>query len=375
MPVFWFDKVLGVARSARAFLKTEGDATPSVTRGPEQREEGVSKRRRARRPESERKKELKSVRQELDRERQELRRELCKTKNDIHATKDYAERIEHYKRQKRIEWEIFQLRRKRRVTREDRAERELLMGALPDFVVIGVAKCGTTFFYDLLTQHPLVEPAAAKELHFFDLLFEEGVEWYRRCFPQPEWRDGRRTITGEATPMLAHRLAPERMAEVAPQTQLIVLLRNPIDRSYSLYQHWARRGVEPRTFEEAIQAEETRLPETSEREHRAEIADPPFGYLSRSIYVDQLLRWREHFPIEQMLVLKSEDFFKNPQQTLKSALTFPDLPADRIPEVLKSGKKRRYGQEMDPSTRSRLEEYFAPHNRRLYDLLGMDFGW
>src|SRR5215210_7138910 len=60
------------------------------------------------------------------------------------------------------------------------------IGALPDFVIIGAQKGGTSFLYYLLTQHPLVEPAARKELHFFDQLehFDNGAEWYRRCFPQ-----------------------------------------------------------------------------------------------------------------------------------------------------------------------------------------------
>jgi hypothetical protein len=74
------------------------------------------------------------------------------------------------------------------------------IGALPDFVVIGGKKCGTTFLYHLLSQHPYVEPASSKELHFFNRFFDEGVEWYRRCFPAPRLQYGRRTITGEGTP-------------------------------------------------------------------------------------------------------------------------------------------------------------------------------
>jgi Sulfotransferase domain len=90
-------------------------------------------------------------------------------------------------------------------------------GALPDFVIIGAPKCGTTFLYHLLTKHPHVEPAAFKEPHYFDLLFEKGIEWYRGCFLPPRWKDGRRTITGEATPgYLYDTHAAERMADVIP---------------------------------------------------------------------------------------------------------------------------------------------------------------
>ena len=173
--------------------------------------------------------------------------------------------------------------------------------------------------------------------------------------------------------MLAHRLAPERMAEVVPQARLIVLLRNPVDRAYSLYHHWARSGVENQRFEEVIEAERVWLLGISEHAHRDDGDDVPFGYLSRSIYVDHLLRWSSFFDKDQMLVLKSEDFFENPQEPLRCILDFLKLP-DWGPDAWESGKKSRY-ERMDPATRQRLEEYFEPHNRRLYDFLGADFGW
>jgi hypothetical protein len=78
-----------------------------------------------------------------------------------------------------------------------------------------------------------------------------------------------------------------------------------------------------------------------------------------------------------MLVLKSEDFFENPKQTLKVVLEFLGLP-EWEPEPSKLENKRnagRYVDDMNPETRKRLEEYFEPHNRRLYDFLGNDFGW
>jgi hypothetical protein len=236
-------------------------------------------------------------------------------------------------------------------------------GALPDFAIIGAMKGGTTFLYHLLTQHPLVERAAGKEVHYFSRFFDEGVEWYRQCFPAPKWRDGRRTITGEATPYLAYPSAPERMAQVVPQARLIALLRNPVDRTYSHYQHSVRRTGETRSFEEVIGF--------MSRD------DAPRKYLSKSIYVDQFLHWLKYFDREQMLVLKSEDFFENPKDSLKTVLAFLDLP-DWEPKVWDLYYKRhtgKYKEGMDPVTRRRLEEYFEPHNKKLYDFLGVDFGW
>jgi hypothetical protein len=299
--------------------------------------------------------------------------QLHEIKSDARATKDRAARAEHRERQIRVQQEIFRLRRKLRAVKEGRGEDEPETGALPDFIIIGASKCGTTFLYHLLIQHPHVEPAAAKELHFFDALFEEGTGWYRQCFPAPRWEDGRRTITGEATPMLAHPYAPERAAQVVPQARLILLLRNPVDRAYSLYNHWVRNGVETMSFEEVIEAEMTWLPGATRHGHLDDVEDVPFGYLSRSIYVDHLLRWSRFFGDEQLLVLKSEDFFERPQETLELVLEFLDLP-EWEPESWESRKKHHYGR-MDASTRRRLEEYFEPHNRRLYEHLGVDFGW
>jgi hypothetical protein len=310
------------------------------------------------------------------------RRELTRLREEIRVAKDKAERLEYNKRKKTLEQEIFQLKNEIRAV-EEGAElaQDGQMGALPDFVLIGAKKCGTTFLYHLLTHHPLVQPAAAKELLFFDRYFDEGIEWYRRSFPPPRRTGGRSTITGEATPYITNRRAPERMAELIPQARLIVLLRNPVDRAYSDYQMMARKKRDPRTFEEAIGAEKTPLHgtggHTSEhKDHRS--LDDSSKYLSRGVYVDQLLRWSDIFNEEQLLVLRSEDLFERPLGTMKIVLNFLDLP-DWDPEASEIIPRKRnegeYEQGMDPATRLRLKDYFEPHNRRLYDYLGVDLGW
>ena len=75
--------------------------------------------------------------------------------------------------------------RARRRREKIAAAQEWAEGSLPDFVVIGAQKSGTSFFYRLLVGHPLVRQAAVKEVHFFDRQFAKGLGWYRRCFPQP----------------------------------------------------------------------------------------------------------------------------------------------------------------------------------------------
>ena len=165
------------------------------------------------------------------RERQEFKQRQSERRSKVRAAKSARDLAELHKNRK----EKIQQKRAAIVAEK---------GTLPDFVIIGAKKCGTTFLYNLLSEHPHIESAAQKELHYFDRFFDQGIEWYRRCFPPPKWIDGRRAITGEATPYLSKPSAAERMAKVLPQARLLVLLRNPVDRAYSDYQQGVSLGGE-----------------------------------------------------------------------------------------------------------------------------------
>jgi Sulfotransferase domain len=336
-------------------------------------------------------KKLRANRQELGSKRQEFRR----IKDELLAERQHEQKIELKKKKKKAQQEIYRLEKElagleeehnaaaRRKTRQAPAK-DSQTGALPDFVVVGAKKSGTTSLYHLLVGHPYVQPAAKKELHYFDNLVEdEDTEWYRHCFPAPKWKEGRRTITGEATPYLANPLAPERMAQVIPQAQLIALLRNPVDRAYSDYQQVVRKGRETRTFDETVEAalEEAKQHPLDRRyaypyEAYSDSVDvcSQSGCLLKGLYVDQLQHWAKFFDREQMLVLQSESFFAGMPETLEPVLNFLGLP-DWEPEATKVRNKGTYEQGMDPATRQRLEEFFEPHNQRLYEYLGVDFEW
>lgn len=363
----WFDRIFNIARGMGTLFENPEDG---AARDAEHRQNPSAnpkkKGRRVRAMER-----LKSRRRELRQSREKLR-----------AAKDPAEITKHRHQISRARAEVFRLERELLAAERGRAEDGPVTGALPDFVVLGTQKAGTTYLYHLLTHHPHVETVASKELHFFDNNFELGVEWYRECFPTPEWKDGRLTVTGEATPYyLFHPHAARRMAEVVPGARLIVLLRNPVDRAYSHYQMIARKGVELRTFEEAVEAEVGMLRgETKgalEHEQHAGPGHQLYSYLSRGVYVDQLRRWAEFFDREQMLVLKSEDFFERPAETLEIVLGFLGLQggvsADK--EVFGKRNEGRYERGIDPGTRQRLETLFGPHNERLYEYLGVDLRW
>src|SRR5438552_2173012 len=97
----------------------------------------------------------------------------------------------------------------------------------PQFIIIGAQRCGTTSLYNYLIKHADVMPAATKEIHFFDLNYRKGIDWYYSQFP--DHYHGR--ITGEASPYyLFHPHVAGRIKAALPGVKLIVLLRNPTDR-------------------------------------------------------------------------------------------------------------------------------------------------
>ncbi len=237
---------------------------------------------------------------------------------------------------------------------------------LPDFVIIGAQRGGTTSLYRSLTEHPDVGAALRKEVHFFDRYHANGLDWYRAHFP----RHGEASVVGEASPYyLFHPGVPQRVREVLPQARFIALLRNPVDRAYSHYQMLVRRGVEDLSFEEAVAREPERLaggdPESQAWRH--------YSYLTRGLYAEQIERWWDVFPREQLLIVKSEDLYQDTGGVVGQVSAWLGLRPWE-PSDLKAYHVADY-RDMDPVTRQRLLAHFAPFNRRLYDLLGRDFGW
>lgn len=238
----------------------------------------------------------------------------------------------------------------------------------PAFMIIGTQKGGTTSLHHYLNRHPDVCMAFKKEVHFFDTFYAKGIDWYRAHFPLL----GEVAQTGEASPSyLFHPKAAERAHDAYPQMKLIALLRNPVDRAYSHHQMEVRRENDSLSFEEAIAEEPRRL-------HNSD-PDMPRGswrrysYVSRGLYAQQLERWLKVFPREHLLIIKSEEFSREPERIFDHALRFLGLPSHPLPEY----PAHRSGTyvEMQPETRARLARYYEPYNRQLYALVGRDFGW
>jgi len=246
---------------------------------------------------------------------------------------------------------------------------------LPDFVIIGTQKGGTTSLSDYLARHPDVRPPRQKEVHYFDENYGRGINWYSQFFATGDHSTG---TTFESSPYyMAHPLVPRRMAEDLENPKLVVLLRNPVDRAYSHYQHQVRKGREELSFEEAIDAEPDRVQPPEEamasgdlhysEDHRI------YSYLLRGMYARQLNRWFEYFDRGHFHVMQSERFFEDTSKTYRDLLGFFDL-AEHEPDEYQQVSAGDYDP-MDDETRRQLEEFFEPHNQKLYELLDREFDW
>jgi lipopolysaccharide transport system ATP-binding protein len=245
-----------------------------------------------------------------------------------------------------------------------------LLHVVPDFLVIGAARSGTSFLYRNLRRHPALRSAQHKELHFFDSTrYRLGMGWYRRQFPLRTQKlraylAGQPFRTGEATPSyLWHPEAADRVARHLPRVQLLALLRHPAERAYS---HWAYakgRGADLPPFDDVVEHELAMGVDASDT-----------GFLARGIYVDQLERWRRHFPDERMLILHSQRLFRDPSPTWEQVLRFLELPLTPLPSP-EARNAAAMDESMSVRARERLESFYAPHTKRLFAFLGEDYGW
>lgn len=245
---------------------------------------------------------------------------------------------------------------------------------LPDFVVLGAQKAGTSSLFRYLAAHPSVVPALRKEVHYFDLHHGRGERWYRAHFP-PLLSKGDRLV-GEGTPYyLFHPRVPERLRALLPEAKLLVLLRDPVDRAFSHWQWERRHGRETLDFDDALAAEDARLaPELARWEAEPDAYAPVhhrWAYKARGRYAEQLERWLAVFPREQLYVERSERFFADTETVFREVVDFLGLPP-WTPRRFRRFNTGGYDDRMSPETRAALRAHFAADQARLRELVGWD---
>jgi hypothetical protein len=173
----------------------------------------------------------------------------------------------------------------------------------PAFLGIGAMKAGTTMLYEILQTLPEICMARKKEVHFFDVHYHRGLDWYRRHFECPPGR----ALSGEITPnYLYDARSPARIAEHYPDIRLMVCVRDPVARAYSQYKQWVRDSGYRRGFEEFVD-------------------DHP-NAIERGLYAKQLSRYRRHFSSGQMHIVLFEDLIADPVPSVGAICAFLGVP-------------------------------------------------
>jgi hypothetical protein len=198
-------------------------------------------------------------------------------------------------------------------------------GRLPDFLVIGAMRSGTSSLARYLRAHPSICLATQKEVHFFDRNFDRGIEWYTRHFPCSHAGH----LTGEATQTyLFDQDALDRMASVVPDARIIIILRHPIDRAYSHYWLNRSRGREPLEFAAAIEAEAQRVGNGGLNERFW------YSYLGRGRYARQLVAVTQRYPRDRLSVHLFEELRDSPAATYRSICRFLGIEPEFRPPNL-----------------------------------------
>jgi len=259
---------------------------------------------------------------------------------------------------------------------------------LPDFVIVGGQRCGTSSMYKYLGRHPQIAPSLRKETEYFTIDYGKGEAWYRAHFPLRARRQmahlrGRRLLSFEATPdYLFDPRAARRLADMLPEAKLVVMLRDPVDRAFSHYHHNVRLGLEHLSFRDAIAAEDERIAPDIAAMH-----DNPldrvvnfrrYSYLSRGHYGDQIARWLDLFDRDRFLFINAEDFFGHPEGALHSLERFVGVETWAPPDFVNysyAGKAAADNPELPPDLRRDLERHFASCHADIKKLTGISMPW
>ena len=285
----------------------------------------------------------------------------------------------------------------------------------PTFLILGPAKCGTTALASFIASHPDVFITNPKEPHFFDGNYEIGIDGYLEKY-YSGW--SKEIAAGEATPSyLSTPYVADRIKQNFPHIKLIVILRNPIERAYSSW--WMRhaRGMEPLSFESAINNELSQST-ISEEDVQRNVQNVRAGkrihirnYLDTGHYADHLERYFNKFPMHNIKVLFSSQLRKDHEQTIRDIWNFIEVDASQpipdphavnealgikalpilksikalglmparhiIPRGIKSHIKNLLSNmgerpEMNKETKQLLVEYFTPHIKKLETLIDED---
>jgi hypothetical protein len=255
---------------------------------------------------------------------------------------------------------------------------------LPDYLIVGGKRCGTTSLQAAIAAHPAVlPPHSGKGTRYFDVNYDKGFRWFRGHYPTQldahyrGSRAGSPVISGEASPYYCfHPAAFERIAARLPEVKILFVLREPVQRTVSHY-HWeVRHGFESLSLADALNQEEERL--TGERERL--LADDSYrsfahrhwSYQARGQYADQLDEAHRWFAPEQIRILRFEEFFADPAANVGEVYDFlglDDFALPAFPSLERGGEPVP-----DDAVRQQLQVAFERSNAILAERYGVEYG-
>lgn len=247
---------------------------------------------------------------------------------------------------------------------------------LPSFIIAGAPRSGTTYLYNLLDHHPgifLAKPRAPEPKFFLvDEEYAKGLDYYSDRFFAGS---NKHQVLGEKSAnYLESPVVPTRIHQHLPETKLIFVLRDPVERAFSNYLWSMRNGHETLSFEQAIELEPIRESNYAPHVRFAR----PFSFVSRGMYARLLQPYLKLFPKEQVKIVLHDDILVNPAGVVSELMTFVGAPVILPPidlfEPVNTSRDRDQtrDQTLSIEARNRLCETYALPNRELSDLIGRD---
>lgn len=256
---------------------------------------------------------------------------------------------------------------------------------LPDVMLAGVQRSGTTALFEALYRLPNVErPRRGKGSHYFSYNYYRGWEWFQSQFPTTAWakrveaKVGAPLFSFDACPYyLFHPFAVERMAQALPDVKVMVMLRDPVRRAESHFHHSVSHGHEDLTFREALARETDRIDGEIDKMQQDwsywSHSHEHHSYFSKGVYVEQLERLFANYDPEQVMVIQSEAFYRDSNAVLAKVTDWLGLQTVTLDQT--DDRNGHEYKKMDADMRKHLIELYREPNERLYNLLGERYDW
>jgi hypothetical protein len=237
------------------------------------------------------------------------------------------------------------------------------------FFIVGAQRCGTTYLYKILDEHPQIcmakPPNPEPKFFFYDEEYEKGLAYYENkyfshCNGEKIWGE-------KSTSYMEKEIVAKRIKKCYPESKIIIVLRDPVERALSNYFFSKKHGLETRTLEEVF-IKEIPPPKIAKK-----TSVSPFDYLERGKYRKYIAPYFKYFDKKQLKILIFENFINNIDE-IKTLLSFLDVSPDFMPANInkKINESTKNNANIDQQITNKLTDYFSDYNSQLENFLQID---